>query len=403
MKTPLDKEPKYRARTPLCVSVHPRCLYGCLSKPFKRLFLGNVPTSSSVVCSDKRFRHAKTFDMQEGFLHPVGVLKSSRGVGANKLERSGSDLRRPPEARYKFMSTLKGCYKTMLLCGCMAIIAAAQVRINYHDQDFTLSGFDNFSATLENEGIGFKGTGNPLKIKIQSSGTTISGANAEGNAQRGPTRAYYLQNATITGNADLTIDGAQAQKFAADQAKAAGKTASMPPETTTTDIKSDTLKYSGTVNDGRVDFPGPVTIDSDSKGQSTGKNNATTSFQRTLHVTGSSGFVTMALNVPGNNALKTGEIAGPVTYSGKSDTTSSGQTQTTTFEGKADNLKFDFTATPKTMTLTGNVTLTAKGAAASGDIAADTVVVTLDANLKPTKIDITGSPAKTTLHQEPKP
>jgi lipopolysaccharide export system protein LptA len=91
-----------------------------------------------------------------------------------------------------------------------------------------------------------------------------------------------------------------------------------------------------------------------------------------------------------------------VTYSGKSAVTpGKGQVQTTTFEGKSDHLKFDFTGQSRTITLDGNVTLHSIGTAATGDISADTVVVTLDANLKPTKVDITGSPAKTTIHQEP--
>jgi len=274
---------------------------------------------------------------------------------------------------------------------------AAQVRINYHDQDFTLSGFDNFSATLEDKGIAFKGNGNPVTIQIESSGTTLTGANADGNAQRADNGAYFLQNATVSGNSHLVMNGAAAQSYAS----ARGNKASAN-ETTNTDIKSDTLRYSGTATDGKVEFPGTVAIDSSTKGQSVGKDKKTTDYNRLIHLTGSSGFVTMKVSAAGNNALQTGQINGPVTYSGNSQSKdATGQMQTTTFDGKSDGLTFDFTKEPRTLTLTGHVTLNSKGVGATGDIAADTVVVTLDANLKPTKIDITGSPAKTTLHQEP--
>src|SRR5689334_8052242 len=100
--------------------------------------------------------------------------------------------------------------------GIVAICAAAQVRINYHDQDFTLSGFDKFSATLEDKGITFNGSGNPLNIAIESSGTTLTGSSADGNAQRGENGAYFLQNASVTGNAHFTTDGAAAQKYASE-------------------------------------------------------------------------------------------------------------------------------------------------------------------------------------------
>jgi hypothetical protein len=280
------------------------------------------------------------------------------------------------------------------------ICLAAQVKINYHDQDFTLSGFDTFNATLEDQGIAFNGSGKPLTIQMDASGTTIKGATADGDAQRGPARAYFLKNSTVSGGANLTMSGAMAQKFALDHPGA--KLSTAPTETTDTQIQSETLKYAGTPTDGRVDFPTAVTIDTKSNGSAvSGKVNKT--FARTLHLTGSNGFITLAMNSAGNNALRSGEIAGPVTFSGQSETTIAGGTgpDITTFDGKADSLKFDFTKEPRTITMTGNVTMTSKGSAAAGDISADTVIVTVDANLKPLKVDITGSPAKTTLHQEP--
>src|SRR5689334_2088328 len=88
---------------------------------------------------------------------------------------------------------------------CATLCLAAQVRINYEAEDFVLSGFDKFSATLEDQGIGFSGDGKPIKIELKSSGTTITGASAEGTAVRGDNRAYFLKNATITGNANLVM------------------------------------------------------------------------------------------------------------------------------------------------------------------------------------------------------
>jgi hypothetical protein len=338
--------------------------------------------------------------------HPDGVQEGSRGVEAEQLERSGSAQRRPPDARHQ-ITTPKGWQNSsrplatgLLAITAIAICLASQVKINYHDQDFTLSGFDNFSATLEDQGTTFKGDGKPLKIEIQSSGTTITGTTADGMAKRGTSGPYFLENATISGNANLLMDGQIAQEFA--DRKRDSKAPAVPAPITKTQIESDVLKYSGTATDGRVEFPGAVTIDSSTNGKSVGKDKATSDVSRVLHLTGASGFVTMQLGGAGNNALQTGEIAGPVTYSGNSTTTpAKGTAVETTFQGKADNMKFDFSKEPRTLTLTGNVTLTSKGAAASGDISADTVVVTLDANLKPTKVDITGNPAKTTLHQEP--
>lgn len=284
---------------------------------------------------------------------------------------------------------------------CTALCLAAQVRINYEAEDFVLGGFDKFSATLEDQGIAFDGDGKPLKIELKSSGTTITGANAEGNATRGDNRAYFLKNATITGNANLVMDGQAADEYRLRQKAAIGLQPG-PKALTKTQIQSDILKYSGTAADGRVEFPGAVTIDSSSRESSTGAKNVPTLITRSLHLTGASGFLTMLINGAGNNALQKGEIAGPVTYNGESHVKPEGAPEeTTTFQGRADNMKFDFTAEPRTLTLTGNVTLSSKGPAASGDISADIVVVTVDANLKPLKIDITGSPAKTTLHQEP--
>ena len=285
---------------------------------------------------------------------------------------------------------------------CFAFAIYHQVRINYHDQDFTLSNFDTFNATLENQGIAFKGDGKPLHIDMQSSGTTITGLNADGNALRGSTGAYFLQNSTVTGSANLTLNGATVQQWALAHPKPGAKPGTAPNETTITQIQSNVLKYAGTEKDGRVDFPGSVIIDSTSDGSTTGKNKVVTNNHRTLHVTGSSGFTTVGLSNTGNNALETGHLAGPVNFNGESDSTAAGtQAQTTTYEGKADSMDFDFTKDPRTLTLTGNVSISSKGTGATGDISADTVVMTLDANLKPTKVDITGSPAKTTIHQEP--
>jgi hypothetical protein len=270
-----------------------------------------------------------------------------------------------------------------------AFAFAAQVRINYQDQDFTLKGFDTFSATLEDRSIGFEGRGKPLSIEILSSGTLLSGTDATGRAVKDAGGAYFLQTVSVNGDAVLSVDTQLAYEYVSRNMESSKR----PDVVTKTELRSSALKYSGTAADGRTDFPAALIID-------------TTSFSaaasRALHLTGTSGFITMSLKSAGSNALRTGEIVGPVTYSGKSDALSApgGPPQTTTFQGKADNLKFDFTTEPRTLTLTGNVTLDAKGTAATGEISADTVVVTLDANLKPVKIDIAGSPAKTTMRQE---
>ena len=276
-------------------------------------------------------------------------------------------------------------------CALFAACLAAQVRVNYHNENFTLSDFDHFSATFETSGVAFDGDGNPLKIEFAASGTTITGNKAEGHAIRQANAGYYLQDSTITGSATLVMNSAAAQKTA--------KTPST--ETTNTKIQSEVLKYSGTATDGRIEFPGAVVIDSSSSGTSQSKDNKTTQFARTLHLTGAKGFVTVLMNGTGNNALQTGEMDGPIVYSGKSENTSEGKTDTTTFDGKADHMQMDFTKEPRTLTLTGHVTLHSQGTVAAGDISADTVVVTVDANLKPIKVDITGSPAQTVYHKEP--
>lgn len=289
------------------------------------------------------------------------------------------------------------------LIPCLVVAAAVQVRINYHDQDFTLQNFDTFSATLQNQGIDFQGAGKPLNIKSEASGLTITGQTAKGTAQRGPTQAYFLKDVTINGSTVLVLNRAAARQYAADQAKTAGK--SIPPaqpENTTTTIKTETLHFTGDPVNGRADFPAAVDLDSQSSGTRVGKQSPT-DFTRILHLTGSSGFITLAVAPQnGKNPLKTGELKGPVTFSVHSEEKSAATpVQVTALDGKADNMKFDLVTQPATLTLSGNVTMTGKGPTATGDINADNVVVTLDANLQPTKVEVIGSPATTKLHQEP--
>jgi len=296
--------------------------------------------------------------------------------------------------------TLKGWKKIAAIpTAALATLAFAQIVVNYHDQDFTLSGFKSFDATLENGGVAFKGAGAPVRIEMKSSGTVVVGTNADGTTQKDGSGNYFLKEATISGNASLSVDSQLAYEYASQRRDSTQK----PDGISKTQVQSELFKYTGTSSDGRMEFPGAVTIDSQSNGVATNKDNTKTDYARVLHLTGASGFVTLLVNAaPGASPLKTGELSGPVTYSGKSDATPAGGVlQSTTFDGKADHLKFDFTREPRTITMNGNVTLTSKGPAASGDISADNVIVTVDENLKPIKIDIAGSPAKTTMHQEP--
>ena len=277
---------------------------------------------------------------------------------------------------------------------------AAQIKVNYRDGDFTLSGFNTFNATLENGGVQFSGDGVPVSIEITSSGVVVTGKSAQGTTQKDASGNYYLKEAVINGDAHLSVDSQKAYEYASRRKDSTQK----PNGVTKTDITSDQIRYAGDAGTGRIDFPGAMNIDSTSTGSEVAKDQTKTDFTHTLHLTGANGFVTMLVtSAPATNPLRTGDISGPVTYSGKSQTISKGITQETTFDGKADHMKFDFTQDPRTITLTGNVTLSSKGPAASGDISADTVVVTVDANLNPVKIDISGSPTKTTMREVAKP
>ncbi len=292
---------------------------------------------------------------------------------------------------------------TAATLACLVLAVAAQVHVNYHDQDFTLQNFETFSATLENQGIAFQGSGKPLNIESKASGLTITGAQANGSAQRGPTQAYFLKDLTVTGNAILNLDTAAAHQYAIAQAAAAG-TPKPPasPDNTATKLTTETLHFTGDAANGRADFPNAVVIDSQSSGTRVSAQ-STTDFTRILHLTGSSGFITLAVApANGKNPLKTGELKGPVTFSiHNEDKTAKAAAEVTTIDGKADSLKFDLATQPGTITLSGNVTMNGKGPTATGDINADNVVVTLDANMQPTKVEVTGSPATTRLHQEP--
>ncbi|MEA2553444.1 MAG: hypothetical protein QOJ65_1620 [Fimbriimonadaceae bacterium] len=261
----------------------------------------------------------------------------------------------------------------------VALGFAAQARINYRDQDFTLRDFDNFSATLESDGITFKGTGNPLGIESKASGLVITAKSADGKAVRSPDKSYFLQDVVLNGDVHLQMS------------QLGNGTA------TVTLVDSDALHYTGSASQGRIDSATPLTINSSSTG-----TGIVPTFSRTIIAHGSRGFATFAIgNAPGN-PMRTGEMAGPVTFSlHLSNTRAGGVAEVTDLEGKADQLTFDFATDPKTVTLTGNVTVTGKGPTASGDIAAENVVVTLDAQLQPIKVDVTGSPAKTRLRQEP--
>src|SRR5258706_15788948 len=93
--------------------------------------------------------------------HGARTRASRIPCGDSKV-RGWRSSRSPIDAHHS-IPILKGWQK-LFTAGAFALVFVAQVKINYHDQDFTLSGFDHFSATLEDQGITFKGDGNPLKI-----------------------------------------------------------------------------------------------------------------------------------------------------------------------------------------------------------------------------------------------
>lgn len=260
---------------------------------------------------------------------------------------------------------------------CLALgYAAQQAKVNFKDQDFSLENFDQFSATLESQGIGFNGAGNPLRITSSSSGLTMTAKKAEGKAVRGTGSQLFLQAATLSGGADLNLSSATSG---------------------TMRLQSETLNYTGTATKARAEFPRPLTLDS----LATGTTDKNAPFSRTVRISGSKGFVTLALQPAANaNALRTGELEGPVTITLHNELKGPAP-ETSDVEATGDALRFDLTTTPATLTLTGNVAMTGKGGTVSGNVTADTLVVTLDANLQPTKVDVTGSPARTRLHQEP--
>lgn len=253
---------------------------------------------------------------------------------------------------------------------CLAVgYAAQQVKVNYRDQNFTLQNFDVFNATLEPDRVNFSGSGRPLSVITPE--MTLSGAKAEGVAVRGANRQYFIQSTTVSG----------------------GAKAEMTSPNGPTRIQSDVLRYTGTPTEGRIEFPGSIEINSVSN-TTTGP----TTTAGTLRITGASGFSTIVLGAA-NGGMRLGELAGPVTIQVHSERRGAA-TEISDLDARGDSLRYDLTTSPATVTLTGNVTMNGKGPAVSGEVLADTMTVSLDPDMKPIRVDVTGSPAKTTLRQE---
>lgn len=249
--------------------------------------------------------------------------------------------------------------------GSAALCAAYQVRVNYRDQDFTLSGFDGFSATLEANAVSFEGSGAPLRIEASSRGITATGKKAVGTAQRAADRSYFLKELKLSGSGHVALDG---------------RSGVMEPGASITDVVSESFHFTGSADAGRLEFDQAVTIDSKSTAN-------------TIHLTGSKGFLTMLLGGQKKTSLQTGELAGPVEFT--LTKAASGKEPGTHIQGSGDKLSFNFITEPATVTLEGNVKANGTSAVFTGDLSADSMVVSLDAQMQPTKIEVKGSPAKT--------
>jgi lipopolysaccharide export system protein LptA len=159
-------------------------------------------------------------------------------------------------------------------------------------------------------------------------------------------------------------------------------------------IASAQFEYSGSATQGTLTLPQPFTMESKAVGKSGDK-----SFDQTMTAEGSQATIQLDPASAGKVPFQTGKISGPVKLKILRSETAGTQPPTLSeLNGSADMVEFDLT-TSRTITLKGNVKVSGSSGLYQGTSEGDTVVVSLDENMKPIKIRITGDPTKSTLRE----
>lgn len=207
-------------------------------------------------------------------------------------------------------------------------------------------------------------------------------------------RSYFKQ-LDADGNTTLTLDSASQYEAAISQAE---RLQIEPPEKPTsteiTTLRTKSLTYTGVATDGNLVVASPFTVESDSQG----KVNET-SFTQKLTASGVSANFTLDPRAKPKekgkkaNPIRTGTIMGPVKVNIDRTETKPDEPLPVRINITCSADKVDVNLVgERTITFTGNVKLDGNNGVYTGSSTGAMAVITLDENMKPVKIRITGEP-----------
>lgn len=205
----------------------------------------------------------------------------------------------------------------------------------------------------------------------------------------------YFKELKADRNTTLILDSALQYEAAISQAE---RLKIAPPEkptsTETTTLRTNSLVYSGIATEGNLLVSSPFTVNSDSNG----KVNETT-FTQKLTASGTSAKFSLdpkakaTENGKKTSPIRTGTILGPVKVNIDRTETTPGEPLPVRINITCSADKVDLNLVgDRTITFTGNVKLDGNNGLYTGSSTGAMAVITLDENMKPIKIRITGEP-----------
>ncbi|MBC8066552.1 MAG: hypothetical protein H7Y17_17105 [Chlorobia bacterium] len=296
------------------------------------------------------------------------------------------------------------------IAACLLIVAAGQGKVLYRSPDSSLvvSNFtSNGGVFLEDGNIGFDAVGTPLKIESLDRGFTISAAHIKGVLvpQREPTtKASYIKEMTGEGGMIAHFDSQVAHDYQVSRAiQDGGLVPAAMLGHDTADIRSERFTFAGDPVQGTLTLPGKFTfITTGLKNDTLPDGTSVTKVSRqSSTMTGTSGLVTLWLGAGIDRRVKTATVEGPITFVlDQVETDAKSITPViTNLKGWADRAEIDMEK-GQTITLLGNVKLQGERGLYLGTSEGDKAVITLDKELKPSSIRITGEPTKSTLREK---
>lgn len=205
----------------------------------------------------------------------------------------------------------------------------------------------------------------------------------------------YFKELKADGTTTLILDST----LQFESAKSQAERLKLPPpeEPTSTEVttfRTKSLDYSGVATEGTLIVSSPFTVDSDSKGKA-----KEASFTQRLTASGTSARFTLDPKAKAKekdkkaNPIRTGSIVGPVKVNIDRTETTPGEPLPVRINITCSADKVDLNLVgERTITFTGNVKLDGNNGVYTGSSTGAMAVITLDENMKPVKIRISGEP-----------